>query len=140
MSKVDVFSDEWCKAWEDKVKESKDFPNFNKGWQGDIACVILKDPGANMPEDQYLYLDFEDGKVNGITMIDKEKAENAKFIISGDYVRWKQVAKNELDAVKAMMQGKLKLKGNLPYVVRYVKGVQESIRCLTEVEASYPDD
>jgi putative sterol carrier protein len=101
---------------------------------------MLKDPESNVPEDKYLYLDFHDGTVNGIHMTDKKTAENAKFVITGDYIRWKQVAKNELDAVKAMMQGKLKLKGNLPYVVRYVKGVQESIRCLTELDSRFPDD
>jgi len=140
MAKLDVFTDEWCKAWEEKVRASKDFAVYNKGWQGDIGCVMYKDPAANVPEDQYLYLDFEDGVVKGIRMADKEKAENCKFVIYGDYVRWKQVAKRELDAVKAMMQGKLKLKGNLPYVVKYLKGVQESIRCLTEVDAKFPDD
>ena len=140
MPKLDVFSDEWCKAWADKVKASKDFAVYNKGWQGDIGCVMLKDPAANVPEDQYLYLDFEDGVVNGIRMVDQETAENAKFVITGPYVRWKQVAQRELDAVKGMMQGKLKLKGNLPYVVKYLKGVQESIRCLTEVDSKFPDD
>jgi len=73
-------------------------------------------------------------------MTDKETAENAKFVISGAYVRWKQVALRELDAVKGMMQGKLKLKGNLPYMVKYLKGVQESIRCLTEVDSKWPDE
>ena len=140
MAKLDVFSDEWCRDWEQKVKDSKEFAVFNKGWQGDIGCVMQKDPDANVPEDQYLYMDFEDGVVNGIHMTDKETAENAKFVITGAYIRWKQVARLELDAVKAMMQGKLKLKGNLPYVVKYLKGVQESIRCLTEVDARFPDD
>lgn len=140
MAKLDVFSDEWCNAWEEKVRESKDFAVFNKGWEGDIGCVMYKDPDANVPEDQYLYLDFEDGKVNSIRMTDKETAKKCKFIISGDYIRWKQVAKMELDAVKAMMQGKLKLKGNLPYVVKYLKGVQESIRCLTTLDSKFPDD
>ena len=140
MAKLDVFSQDWCRAWEEKVRASKDFAVFNKGWEGDIGCFILKDTTAGLLEDQYLYLDFEDGKVNGICMVDREKAEKAKFIISGDYIRWKQVALKELDAVKAMMQGKLKLKGNLPYVVKYVKGVQESIRCLTELESRFPDD
>ena len=140
MAKVDVFSDEWCKAWEDKVKASKDFAVYNKGWQGGIGCVMQKDPDKNVTEDQYLYLDFEDGVVNGIRMVDKETAEKAKFVITGAYVRWKQVALRELDAVKAMMQGKLKLKGNLPYVVKYLKGVQESIRCLTGVDSKFPDD
>jgi putative sterol carrier protein len=140
LAKVDVFSDEWCKTWEEKVRASKVFAEYNKGWQGDIGCVMHKDPAANILEDQYLYLDFEDGVVNGIRMVDKETAENAKFVISGPYVRWKQVANKELDAVKAMMQGKLKLKGNLPYVVKYLKGVQEAIRCLTEVASRFPDD
>ena len=140
MAKLDVFSDEWCKDWEDKVKNSKDFAVYNQGWQGDIGCVMQKDPDKKVTEDQYLYLDFADGVVNGLRMVDRETAENAKFVITGPYVRWKQVALRELDAVKAMMQGKLKLKGNLPYVVKYLKGVQESIRCLTEVESKFPDD
>lgn len=140
MTKFAVFSDEWCKNWENLVKASEEFAVYNKGWQGDIGCVILKDPGASLPDNQYLYLDFADGVVNGIHMTDQATAENAKFVISGDYIRWKQVALRELDAVKAMMQGKLKLKGNLPYVVKYLKGVQESIRCLTEVPSKFPDD
>jgi putative sterol carrier protein len=140
MTKLAVFSDEWCQQWENLVKASEDFAVYNKGWEGDIGCVILKDPGANLLENQYLYLDFADGVVNGIHMTDQATAENAKFVISGDYIRWKQVALRELDAVKAMMQGKLKLKGNLPYVVKYLKGVQESIRCLTEVPSQFPDD
>jgi putative sterol carrier protein len=140
MTKLAVFSDEWCQNWEDLVKASEDFAVYNKGWEGDIGCVILKDPGAKVTENQYLYLNFADGVVNGIHMTDQQTAENAKFVISGDYIRWKQVALRELDAVKAMMQGKLKLKGNLPYVVKYLKGVQESIRCLTEVPSQFPDD
>jgi len=139
MAKLDVFSDEWCKAWEQKVSASKDFAIYNKGWQGTVACIIQKDPAASLHEDYYLFLDFEDGKVNSIRMTDRETAENAKFVISGPYVRWKQVALRELDAVKGMMQGKLKLKGNLPYMVKYLKGVQESIRCLTEVDSKWPD-
>ena len=140
MAKLNVFSDEWCAAWEQKVKDSKDFAVFNKGWKGDIGCIMQKDPDANVHEDQYLYLDFDDGTVNGIHMTDQATAESAKFVIRGPYIRWKQVALKELDAVKAMMQGKLKLKGNLPYVVKYLKGVQESIRCLTEVDSQFPDD
>ncbi|MEW6264555.1 MAG: SCP2 sterol-binding domain-containing protein [Thermodesulfobacteriota bacterium] len=140
MAKLKVFSDEWCRAWEDKIRSSQDFAQFNKGWQGDIGCVMYADPKANVPENKYMYLHFEDGQVLGIRMTDQATAEGSKFVIYGDYIRWKQVAKAELDAVKAMMQGKLKLKGNLPYVVKYVKGVQESIRCLTELDAEFPDD
>ena len=47
MAKVDVFSDEWCKTWVDKVRSSKTFSEYNKGWQGDIGCVMYMD-AANL--------------------------------------------------------------------------------------------
>lgn len=140
MSGYVVFSKEWCSSWKDVVSKSDDFAKFNKGWHGDISGIIFADPERRVPEEQYLYLDFEDGVVNNICMTTKEKAEAAEYVIRGDYVRWKQVAKKEIDAVKAMMQGKLKLTGNLPYVVRYIKGVQEAIRCLTTLTSIYPDE
>jgi putative sterol carrier protein len=60
--------------------------------------------------------------------------------MTGDYARWKQVAKKELDPTKALMQGKLKLKGDLTYVVRNVKTVNKVIDLLTEVQTIWPDD
>ena len=140
MAKLKVFSDEWCQEWEAKVKASQDFAKYNKGWKGDISCIMQADPERHVPETQYMYLHFDDGQVISIRMTDQATAEAAKFVMTGPYVRWKQVALGELDAVKALMQGKLKLKGNLPYVVKYVKGVQESIRCLIDVESEFPDD
>ncbi len=137
---IDVFTDEWCVAFEEKLKESKDFAEYNKGWEGDVSCIIQPEPEKGVKDEKYLYLDFNDGTVNGIRMIDKEKAESAKFVITGSYTRWKQVVMTELDPIKAMMQGKLKLKGNLPYIVKYLKGTQELLRCLTLVDSKFPDD
>ena len=37
--------------------------------------------GRHVHEDQYLYLDFEEGVLNGIRMVDKETAENSDFVI-----------------------------------------------------------
>ena len=44
-------------------------------------------------------------------MVDGEKAATAPFTIYGEYGRWKQVINKQLDPIKGMMQGKLKLKG-----------------------------
>jgi putative sterol carrier protein len=71
---------------------------------------------------------------------DKEKAENAKFVMTGDYSRWKQVALKELDATKGLLQGKLKLKGDLPYVVRNIKVVNKVVEILGKFETEWPDD
>ena len=45
MAKLDVFSDQWCQAWEEKVRASQDFAVYNKGWQGDIGWMKVAGAG-----------------------------------------------------------------------------------------------
>ena len=87
-----------------------------------------------------MFTDYWHGDVLEFVICDAAKAQTAKFIMTGDYLRWKQVAKKELDATKALMQGKLKLKGDLTYVVRHVKTVNKVVDLLTEVETIFPDE
>jgi hypothetical protein len=93
-----------------------------------------------IPETIYLFTDYWHGDVLDFLICDKAKAESAKFVMSGDYVRWKQVAKKEVDATKALMQGKIKLKGDLTYVVRNIKTVNKVIDLLCEIETLWPDE
>ena len=69
----------------------------------------------------------------------KEEAASAEFVITGSYSRWKRVAKAELDPIKAIMTGQLKLKGNFPTLVRYTKASQELVNCTTRVPVNWPD-
>lgn len=140
MAKVDVFSEEWCRLWKDKLNDNPDFAKYNKGWEGDISGIVQADPDNNFPEERYMLLHFHDGSCLDIKMFSREEAQTCKFVMTGPYIRWYQIAKGEMDAVKAMMQGKLKLKGNLPYVVKYIKGVQEAIRTLQTIDANYPNE
>ena len=95
---------------------------------------------AGIPEPIYIFTDFWHGDVRDFLVCDKAKAESAKFVMSGDYARWKQVCKREVDATKALMQGKLKLKGDLTYIVRNIKTVNKVIDLLCEIETVWPDD
>jgi len=48
--------------------------------------------------------------------------------------------RKELDPIKGMMQGKLKLKGNLPVIVRFVKAAQELVNCTSDVDTRFIDE
>ena len=68
------------------------------------------------------------------------EGEKARFIIRAPYSRWKEVIKKELDPVKGMMQGKLKLKGDLPTIVRYVKASNILVDLAGEVPTEFVDE
>jgi putative sterol carrier protein len=140
MGSYKAFTQEWMDAWKLKIAESKEYKEIAKDWEGSVSITVNADPTKNLPQTAYLFTDYWHGDVRDFYICDAAKAQTAKFIMTGDYARWKQVAKKELDATKALMQGKLKLKGDLTYVVRNVKTVNKVIDLLTEVDTIFPDE
>lgn len=137
---VMIFSDEWVNRFREAVQESPSYKQAAKTWEGDLTLVIQADPQGGIEPDLYLYMDLWHGDCRDMRLVSKEKGEKAKFVITGAYDRWKQVAKGELEPIKGMMQGKLKLKGDLPYIVRYVQAAKELVNCTSKIPARFPDE
>lgn len=140
MAGYPAMTQEWLDAWKRKISESKEYKEIAKNWEGSVSIIVNADPAKGIPETIYLFTDYWHGDVLDFLICDKAKAESARFIMSGDYVRWKQVARKEVDATKALMQGKIKLKGDLTYVVRNIKTVNKVIDLLCEIETLWPDE
>ena len=135
-----AFSDEWATAYKDEINNSAIYKQAAAGWEGVVGLVVEAEPEKNFPESKGVWLDLWHGEARDVKIVSAEEAQKADFVISGAYSRWKQVAQKELDATKAMMQGKLKLKGDLPTIVRYTKASQEMTECTTRVPVEYPDE
>ena len=56
------------------------------------------------------------------------------YVIAAPYTRWKDVVQGDLDPVRGMMQGKLKVRGDLPTIIRYVRAANELVRLTGEVD------
>jgi putative sterol carrier protein len=135
-----AFTQEWMDAWKKIINGSQEYREIAKEWEGSVSITVNADPSKNVPEPVYMFTDYWHGDALDFLICDAAKAQTAKFIMSGDYSRWKQVAKKELDATKALMQGKLKLKGDLTYVVRNVKTINKVVDLLTEINTIFPDE
>ena len=72
--------------------------------------------------------------------IASDEGERAKFVIRAPYTRWKEIIRKELDPIKGMMQGKLRLKGDLPTIVRYVKAANELVNLAATVPTDFVDE
>jgi len=81
-----------------------------------------------------------DGEARDIKVGSAADAQGCDFVITAPYTRWKEVATSQLDATKGMLQGKLKLKGDLPTIVRYTKASQEMTLCTTRIPVEWPDE
>lgn len=134
-------SEEWTKLYVDAVNSSAAYKEAAAGWEGDLSYLFQAEPDKGVPEDIYGWFDLWHGECRQYTYnAPKEEAERAKFILSAPYSRWKEVIKGDLDPIKGMMQGKLKLKGSLPTMVRYVKASNELVALAASIPTEFIDE
>lgn len=131
---------EWLDDFESRINASAAYREAAKTWEGEIAYVFEAEPDRSWPETTHAVLDLWHGTCRRAWIASEEEAGAAPFVIRAPYSRWKQVLQRELDPIKGMMQGKLRLKGDLPTVVRYVQAANELVKLATEVPTEFPDE
>jgi putative sterol carrier protein len=137
---VKAFSKEWASEFKDEMNKSAGYRQAAKGWKWTVGLVVEAEPDKHFPESRGIVMDLLDGDAREVTVGGVGDAQKCDFVITASYTRWKEVATKQLDATKGMLQGKLKLKGDLPTIVRYTKASQEMTECTTRVAVEWPDE
>jgi putative sterol carrier protein len=137
---VKAFSAEWASAFKDEVNKSAVYKSAGKGWKWTVGLVVEAEPDKHFAEARGIVMDLFEGEARDVKVGPAADAQKCDFVITAPYSRWKQVATKELDATKGMLQGKLRLKGDLPTIVRYTKASQEMTECTTRISVEWPDE
>jgi putative sterol carrier protein len=130
----------WFAAFEIEINASEEYREAAADWEGDIAFLVKAEPDRGVPEDVWGWLDLWHGACRGAGIIDEARAEAAAYAITAPYTRWKDVLQGELDPIKGMMQGKLKVRGDLSSIVRQVRAATELVRLTGLVPTAFPDE
>lgn len=101
---------------------------------------IIADPVVGLDEDMFLLMDLWHGDCRAVRLVPREVGKAGDFVLTASYDRWKQVMTGQLDPVKGMMQGKIKLKGDLPTMVRNVKAATRLAELVGQVDTVFLGD
>lgn len=134
------FTPEWVALYEKAIQNDAAYKEAAKDWEGSVILHVLPDPNYGVDIDLYVFMDLWHGDCRYVRIVPTDAGEAGDFVISGALERWMQVARKQLDATKGMMQGKLKLKGDLPSIVRAVKAAQRLTDLAAEVGGKFPDE
>ena len=130
----------WFHDLIEQINASTEYQEAAATWEGDIAFLIEAEPDKGMPEDVWGVLDLWHGACRGGGVVDADTGRKASYVIRAPYSRWKEVLLGDLDPTRAMMQGKLKVQGDLATIVRYVRAANELVHLTGEVDTQYPDE
>lgn len=133
-------SDGWLAIYQDRINASSEYTDAAATWEGVVGFVFEAEPDRGITEDLWLTLDLWHGACREARMVTPEEGERAPYLIRAPYFRWKEVVRGELDPVKGMMQGKLRLQGDLAMIVRYVRAANELVHLTMQVPTEFLDE
>lgn len=123
-------TEQWVQDYVKALNDNPAYLDAAKNWEGDFIFTIF--PEGNLDHEIKFFLGLNHGKSTGGKVIKEgEEEPKAEFKVSGKYNNWVKVLTKKLDPVQALMQGKLKLTGNMGKVMRAVKAAQELVNTLS---------
>ena len=133
-------SEAWASAYQTAVNQNPQYKAAGKDWtHGKVALVVKADPSIDIEQDMAVLLDVNAGTCSAASYQTGEQARvDAAFAVEGPYDNWKQLIVENLDPIKALMQGRFKLtKGHLPTLIRYVESSKQLLASAQNVATQF---
>lgn len=125
-------SAEWLQGLEDKLNSDERYGEIARNWEGDLFFHI--EPEGNLKEPLTFYLDLWHGKCRKVEYKPKpESYPNPVFTLTAAYNNITAILSGRMNPMTAMMTSKLKVKGNMGYMMRNVPTVLDFVRVAQEV-------
>jgi putative sterol carrier protein len=130
--KLKYLSPEWRDEAEKRLRSELTPEKMNK-ITSSMSNIYLKCPDGN---ERYLFFRFENGSFAEVS-IGTGEPPKAEFRITGDYETFAKISRAELGSQKALMTGKLKLKGNMMKALSLAAVADRLNKVLSQIPAEY---
>jgi len=124
-------SEEWLKGLEAKLNSDEQYHEIAKNWEGDLFFRI--EPTGNLKEELTFYLDLWHGTCRKVEYKpDPSVHPNPTFTLTATYDNITSILTGKMSPMTAMMTMKLKVQGNMGYMMRNVPTVLDFVRVANE--------
>lgn len=128
----DYLSKAWCdEAF--KRLQSELTPEKMNNLSTSMSNIYKNCPGGT---DMFLFIECKDGKTTRVETGTGEPPK-AEFLIIGDYETFARISRAELGSQRALMTGKIKLKGNLTKALRLAAVADRLNKVLSQIPSRY---
>ena len=132
MEKVNYLSPEWRDEIEKRLKEDIS-PERMKFLTTSVAYIYKNCPDGN---NRFLYFKIDDGSFS-LIQVDTGDPPEAEFNVTGDYEVFSKITQGIMKSQRALMGGKLKLRGNMVKALKLASLADRMNKVFAQVPANY---
>jgi len=132
---VKILTEEWVKAFGNALNENPNYKPSALTWEGDMLLVI--EPSGKLDHEVRVFLGLFHGECTEARLVKEGEEVETEYIMAGPYVNFVKVMKKEIDPIRAIMAGQLRLEGNMATLMRHTKAAQEIIESLGMFKTDY---
>jgi putative sterol carrier protein len=132
-------SEDWLRSLVDVLNNDPQYARIAKDWEGDIVFHVEPDD-QDQGQPVTLHMDLWHGKCRSAQLLDPERQEALQpaFKLTAPRRTFVRIIQGELDPMQAMLTRKVRVDGNLVYMVRNLPTVLDFVRCCREVGITDP--
>ena len=127
-------SAEWAAAFQLAINENEAYREAARAWVGDIL-LLVKPSDASAPSPG-VHLDLANGTCRSAEFQADGRTVPSEFVFEGPIESWQKLMRHEVDPVKAIMDGTLKVRGNLAKLMRFTRAAKELVETASNVPGS----
>lgn len=132
---------EWAAAAADRLRSDADVAAAGQTWyHGPLLLFVEPDDKSGVTDTTALRIDVHHGRVQDCRLADVREAQLTPFVVSGSFPRWKQAFLGNLDLLDAILESKLRVKGDLPALQRHQQLLRSLLSAIGGVDTAWPDE
>lgn len=126
---------EWADALKHALDTSQAYKEAAKNWEGDLYIIV--EPDTTYTLRHIIYLDLWHGQCREASVVQDEGEKSPRYRIFGPFTNMKKILDKEVDPVRSMMTGKIRVKGDMGQIMRMPRAAVELVNCMTAFETEF---
>ncbi len=130
-------STEWLNLFQETLNASD---KYRKAAANFTARMLITTSLKGISKPIYVWMNQQNGEMKEWAYLASEKEKPSDYTFIADYFTWKAICQGNIDVLKAVATGKIKLKGNKFKLLKQTKTSLSLLEIMKKLPTEFPDD
>ena len=127
--KMELGSNEYLAKFKERINADDEYEKLAKTVDDSYTLILQAEPDKGVNETIIVGFEIKDGKMTDLWSGERETS----FILSAPYRVWVDILLGKIGANRAFITRKLKIKGNMPRLLKTAKATDRMVQLLREM-------